>query len=300
MGRKRCRFLCFILLVLLAAPQAILAADVRLKRSEQYGGARFDFRLRYRGTSNRCFVILPKKQAAAGSKTPWVWYAPVIRERYPNKWHGWFFTRLLSAGIAVCGIDIGESWGNPKGRADFSRFYDLVSQHKKFDLTPKACMFAESRGALMAYNWAVEHPKNIQCIAAIYPVCKITPTPFFARIYDLTKDEKQQVAELKTNFASHNPMDRLKPLADAKVPIMHLHGGEDKVVPAQSHSLELARRYTKLGGEITVMVRRGQRHEPSIAFFECGEFLDFLVAQAKAAQEDARKRPAAKTQAKDK
>jgi len=287
---------------------AASGADVRMTRSEEYGGTRFDFRLRGRGFSYRCFVILPKEACRLNvlltwnglrvfpvilppEPRPWVWYAPALRDRYPNRWHTWYFSRLLKAGVAVCGIDVGESWGNPKGRAAFSHFYKFVVKHWRFNCVPKACMLPECRGGLMVYNWAAENPGRVQCIGAIYPVCEITATPFFARIYGLASDEKLSLKALKDHFKSHNPMDRLKPLADAKIPILHLHGSLDKVVPALQHSAALARRYLKLGGTITVMIRRGERHEPSAMLFECKEFARFLIRQARRTRPSGRSWP---------
>jgi dipeptidyl aminopeptidase/acylaminoacyl peptidase len=258
---------------LLAAVLAATAARGAPRESTQYGFRRLEFRVR----GSRAFVLLPKKFAKT---RPWVWYAPTLRDKYPNEWHDWLFQRLLARGFAVCGIDVGESWGNPKGRAEFTRFYEYMV--KKHELSPRACLFAESRGGLMAFNWAADHPDKVQCIGAVYPVCKITPSPFFARVYKLAgegADHKANEAALEEQIEKHNPMDRLAPLAKAKVPILLMHGTRDKLVPAAAHSAELARRYIKLGGEVTLIVRRNARHEPSDLFFESEELLRFFLDQ---------------------
>lgn len=49
-----------------------------------------------------------------------------------------------------------------------------------------------------------------------------------------------------TRLSEHNPVGRLKPLADAGVPILHLHGDNDKVVSLEKNSGELAQRYQVL------------------------------------------------------
>jgi len=240
-----------------------------------------DFERRdFRVGRHRAFIILPKTPAADGSK-PWVWFIPTLRDKYPNQWHDWLLERLLRAGFAIAGVDIGESWGNPKGRLMFSRFHTEIV--KKYALSPKACLFAEDRGGLMAYNWAAENVKNVKCIGAVYPVCKLTDGPFFARVYDLTGtgDDKKNEAAFKLQFKNHNPLDRLAPLAAAKIPLFHLHGGEDKLVPVYSHSAEMLRRYIKLGGPMTLIVRRSNRHEAALEFFESSELLNFFLAQAR-------------------
>ena len=65
---------------------------------------------------------------------------------------------FLEAGIAVAGIDVGESYGNIEGGNLYSKFHNFLTQRKKFN--PKACLLARSRGGLMLYNWAANNPKK--------------------------------------------------------------------------------------------------------------------------------------------
>ena len=108
-----------------------------------------------------------------------------------------------------------------------------------------------SRGGLMLYNWAVEHPKSIGGIAGIYPVCNLVSYPGLKRAagaYEMTTDE------LKAKLTRHNPIDRLAPLAKAKVPILHLHGDKDRTVPLEANSAELAKRYKAFGDPVEVVL----------------------------------------------
>ena len=41
----------------------------------------------------------------------------------------------------------------------------------------KPCLLARSRGGLMAYNWAAEHPESVGGLAGIYPVCNLRSWP---------------------------------------------------------------------------------------------------------------------------
>jgi pimeloyl-ACP methyl ester carboxylesterase len=245
------------------------------------------FYVRYKAggkrVSRRGFAILPPKRAGGGP-IPWVWYAPMLRDdrghqTHPSKRHNWMFERLVKAGFAVAGVDVGESWGNPAGRLGFTKFYEHMI--KEFGLAPKACILAEDRGMLMVLNWAAENADKVQRIGAIYPVCKITPTAFFARMYDLAgnDNDKENEAALKAAFKQHNPMDRLEPLAKAKVPMLLLHGINDKVVPAISHSGDLTLRYRKLGGPVRFVLKRNERHEPTDMFFRSPDLLKFFLKQ---------------------
>ena len=119
------------------------------------------------------FLILPEKPKS-DNLIPWVWYAPVLRG-IPGREEAWMFGKFLDKGIAVAGVDVGESYGSPKGRAIYSAFYkELV---EKYGLAKQACLLARSRGGLMLYNWAAENPKSVACVAGIYPVCNLSSYP---------------------------------------------------------------------------------------------------------------------------
>src|SRR5207253_7697569 len=60
------------------------------------------------------FVIAAKPDSARKEK-PWVWYAPTL-PGLPGKEEQWMFDKFLEAGIAIAGIDVGESYGSPAGR----------------------------------------------------------------------------------------------------------------------------------------------------------------------------------------
>ena len=56
----------------------------------------------------------------------------------------------------------------------------------------KPCLLARSRGGLMLYAWAVEHPESVGGVAGIYPVCNLASYPGLGRAcgaYGLTMDE---------------------------------------------------------------------------------------------------------------
>ena len=186
------------------------------------------------------------------------------------------FERVLKAGIAIAGIDVGESYGSPKGRALYSALHKhLVEKH---GLAKQACLLARSRGGLMLYSWAAENPDKVRCITGIYPVCNIASYPGLPRAsgaYELTAEQ------LKAQLAKHNPIDRLAPLAKAKVPIFHIHGDMDRVVPLDKNSAMIKQRYDKLGGPMTLEVVEGQGHNMWLGWFQSQKLVDFVVKHAK-------------------
>ena len=61
---------------------------------------------------------------------------------------------------------------------------------------------------------------------------------------------------------ARNPIDNLAPLAAAKVPLLHVYGDADEVVPWDENTGVVAERYRKLGGSITLIAKPGVKHHP--------------------------------------
>ena len=219
------------------------------------------------------FLILPEKPKT-GKPIPWVWYAPTLRG-LPSNSEKWMFERFLKAGIAIAGVDVGESYGSPKGRAVYTALHEHLV--KKRGLAKEACLLGRSRGGLMLYCWAVENPEKVRCITGIYPVCNIASYPGLKRAcgaYGLTAEQ------LEAELSKHNPIDRLAPLAKAKVPIFHIHGDKDGAVPLEKNSALIKERYDKLGGLMTLEVVKGQGHNMWAGWFQSRNLVDFVIKHA--------------------
>ena len=185
------------------------------------------------------------------------------------------FERFLKAGIAIAGVDVGESYGSPKGRAVYTALHEQLV--KKRGLAKEVSLLARSRGGLMLYCWAAENPDKVRCITGIYPVCNIASYPGLKRAcgaYGLS------APELEDQLTKHNPIDRLAPLAKAKVPIFHIHGDMDRVVPLDKNSALIKKRYDKLGGPMTLEVVKGQGHNMWNGWFQSQALVDFVIKHA--------------------
>lgn len=216
------------------------------------------------------FVLHPTKPAPNGAR-PWVWYAPTIGNN-PGASNEWLITRLLERGFYVVGLYVGETFANPKSREQFATFYHHLRE--KYQLAPKAGLIAQSRGGLNHYNLAADHPEWVNCIAGIYTVCDIRSYPGLERAapaYGLTPEQ------LKAQIAQHTPVERLALIAAAKIPVLHIHGDADKVVPIEANSAALAEKYKALGGEMELIVIPGKGHEFDPGFFESEKMLNFIV-----------------------
>ncbi len=220
------------------------------------------------------FVISPDKKTSDGP-TPWVWYAPTL-PGLPGTEERWMFERFKQAGIAIAGIDVGESYGSPDGRKLFTAFHREMTEQR--DFAPKPVLLGRSRGGLMTLAWAVENADKVGGFAGVYPVCNIASYPGVAHASGAFHLKPE---ELAAQLADHNPIDRLADLAKAKVPLFAIHGDVDKIVPLEANSGEVKKRYQALGGEMQLIVPAGQGHNMWDGFFQCQELVDFVVANAK-------------------
>lgn len=223
------------------------------------------------------FVMLPA-EADRKKPQPWIWYAPTL-PGLPDRHEKWMHERFLAAGIAVAGIDVGESYGSPKGRAAFSDFYKEMTEKRGF--APRPCLLGRSRGGLMILSWAVENPESVAGIAGIYPVFDLRTYPKLdkaAPAYGIT------AKELDDRSAEHNPIERVAPLAKARVPTFLIHGDVDTVVPLKENSAEFVRRYEAdgAGKSVELVVAKDQGHNYWEGFFRCQELVDFAIARARA------------------
>ena len=216
------------------------------------------------------FAFLP--QRSEHEPTPWVWYAPTFIEAHSAQDNAWLLERWLHAGFAIAGVEIGESFGSPAGRALFTAFHARATA--ELGLAPRPVLHPQSRGGLMLYNWAAEHPDKVACVVGVYTVCDLRSYPGLATAapaYGMTAEE------LETRLADHNPIDRLAPLARHHIPILHIHGDADVLVPLEANSGELVRRYRALGGNADVIVVPGKGHEVIPEYFERTELAEFAI-----------------------
>jgi len=251
-----------------------------IMKSTQYGAVREDFRL---GPGQNKGFVIHARETRPGAIRPWIFYAPTFVEPeggYPDPSHAWLFEKLLAAGFAIAGVDVGESYGNPAGRAVYAEFHRTVTS--RYHLARRACLLPQSRGGLMLYNWAAENPDCVQCVGGIYTVCDQSSWPGLAvscPAYGLNE------AELRARLGENNPIDRLAPLVRAGIAILHVHGDADTLVPLERNSAELVRRYKALGGNATLVVIKGKGHRVEPEFFRSPDLLAFFLRQGRASLE---------------
>jgi pimeloyl-ACP methyl ester carboxylesterase len=129
---------------------------------------------------------------------------------------------------------------------DWDTAYDYLTG-KGFSKKP--AMEGAGGGAGEVYAWAIENPDKVSCVYAENP-------------------------RMRSTLAKTQPLDNLAPLAKANVPLLHVCGSLDPYF--KDHTLEVEKRYKKLGGRIEVIVKKGVGHYP-LAPEDPAPVVDFIA-----------------------
>jgi len=241
-----------ILLFILFA-QSLSAAEFEGKLGKFHGFTMHDFMLE----GIRCKVVKPKKPAPG---KPWIWRARFWGHQ-PQ-----LDVSLLERGWHVAYCDVGNLFGNSEAVKRWDNFYAHVITKHNFNKRP--ALEGMSRGGLIIYNWAKVNPSKVSCIYGDAPVCDFKSWPggkgkgkggggawqACLKAYGFTEEKALKF--------KGNPIDGLEPLAKAGVPLVHVVGDADIVVPVAENTSILEERYKKLGGTIKVIHKPGVGHHP--------------------------------------
>ncbi|QDU28123.1 Acetylxylan esterase precursor [Anatilimnocola aggregata] len=235
------------------------AAPFPGKQSVWNGFARYDFEV-----AGKNVLVVAPAQPATGK--PWVW-------------HGEFFGHkpapdiaLLKRGFHIVYLSVPNMLGSPAAVEHWNHCYAELTS--KYGFAPKVSLVGLSRGGLYCYNWGAANPEKVACIYGDAPVCDFKSWPGGKALGGEWKGKGSagdwklvlQQWGFKDNAAAiaydKNPVDNLPPLAKAKVPLLHVYGDADDVVPWDENTGLIAERYQKLGGDITLIAKPGVGHHP--------------------------------------
>jgi pimeloyl-ACP methyl ester carboxylesterase len=174
------------------------------------------------GVEGTITVIAPKT-AAPGK--PWVFRADFVnRDAVVDQ-------ALLAKGFHIVTGPVPYNSDGPI-RAHWNAVYKHLTDN---GFSKKPVMEGAGGAAGEAYAWAIDNPDKVACIYVENPL-------------------------LRTRTSRTQPLDNLAPLAKAGVPILHLCGSLDPLLETNTRLAE--KRYTELGGKITVIVKDGEGHYP--------------------------------------
>ena len=247
------RLMAGVLVLPMLISVAATAAEFTGKQSNWHGYERFDFMVEGR----KCIVVMPKR---AASGKPWIWRARFFGHEPQAD------VALLERGFHVAYCDVAGLFGSPKAVMHWNAFYEYVTS--KHGFAKRVALEGMSRGGLIIYNWASENADKVSCIYADAPVCDIRSWPGGKGVGRGSAGAWRQclqaygISEEQAASFRGNPIDRLERVAKAKIPLLHVVGAADEVVPVAENTDVLAERYRKLGGMIEVISKEGVGHHP--------------------------------------
>ena len=228
-------------------------------------------------------IVCPKK-AAPGK--PWLWRS-IFWGMKANAVERFTATdlKLLEKGYHVVKAP-GEVSGHPKGNSAIDAAYRLLTEDHGFSRT--VSMASMSRETLALFQWASANPTKVDSIYVDNGVCNVKSWPagkliagsgsiasgnrksweFLKQTYGFQSDEEALAAPV-------SPIDWLKPLADAKVPILMGFGTQDTAVPYEENGAILKERYEALGGDIHVILEDKGHHPHGLE--DPTPVIDFVV-----------------------
>jgi lysophospholipase L1-like esterase len=264
------------------AKAAALTQDAkRLARSAEFALPHLSGE--WNGYAKHELVIAGKPVTVIAPKTP-------VPGR-PWVWHGEFFGHkpepdiaLLGKGFHIVSMKINDMLGSPPAVKFWDQCYAELTRDYAFSSKP--ALVGLSRGGLYCYNWAIANPTQVSCIYGDAPVCDFKSWP--GGKGKAKGDPKNWALVLKLwNFKNEaealtyqgNPVDRLAPLAKNHVPLLHVYGDADEVVPVEENTALLAKRYQALGGDITLIAKPGVGHHPH-GLADSSAIIEFILKHA--------------------
>jgi pimeloyl-ACP methyl ester carboxylesterase len=202
-------------------------------------------------------VVAPESAAPGG---PWIWRARFFGHEPQVE------IALLNAGFHLAYADVSGLFGSPDAVTHWDAFHAEMTN--RYGLARRVALEGMSRGGLIVYNWAAANAQKVTCIYADAPVCDIVSWPGgvgggkgAARAWEQCLDA-YGLSEAEARRFRGNPVDNLEPLARAGVPLLHVVGDADDVVPVAENTAILETRYRELGGSIEVIHKPGVGHHP--------------------------------------
>lgn len=216
-------------------------------------------------------VVIPTK---ANEARNWIWRARFWGHE-PQ-----LDQALLEKGFHVVYVDVAGLFGNPEAVQRWNEFYEFC--RKEYQLNQKVVLEGMSRGGLIIYNWAAENTDKVYSIYADAPVCDIKSWPggLFAgqgsasdwmKCLDAYGLDSASVRDFKGI-----PIYKSVAIAKARIPVIHVYGESDKVVPFMENTYLLAEEFRKAGGEITLIPKPGVGHHPH-SLKDPSPLVDFIL-----------------------
>ena len=226
-----------------------------------YGYRRHNFTLAGRSG----FIVEPPHPCPG---LPWTWclqWAEAFVPRTPA-------LKLLERGFHHVHLNVFDTYMNEDGVKILEQFYQLL---QSLHFHKKAALLGMSYGGLFSLRWAASHPETVAAMWLDAPVCSLTfaaernesnASPETARHFQ--ESAKAHMAAYHVSdfegLKNHplNPLNNVKPIAEAKIPILAIRSGQDQTVFPTTNIDILEKRLKAAGGDIQVLRRDYYGHHP--------------------------------------
>lgn len=215
----------------------------------------------YKNGDVEYYLVEPRRPAVGN---PWM-----VRARFWNH-EPQTDIAMLENGFYLTYCDVADLYGAPVAVKRWDDFYRVMT---KAGLAKKVVLEGMSRGGLIVYNWAARNVGKVACIYADAPVMDFKSWPMGKGKSEGSGEDTQRLMKVY-GFASEadalkwegNPVDHAKKLAKAHVPMLHVVGDADVVVPYDENTAVFEKRVKEHGGAVTVIHKPGVGHHPHSLF----------------------------------
>ena len=173
---------------------------------------------------------------------------------------------LLENGFHLVYIDVSDLYGSPKAVNRWDKFYIYI--RRQFQLNKKVSLEGLSRGGIIVYNWSFKNIDKVACIYADAPVLDIKSWPGgkgkspgskgdwekCLKAYGLTEETVKEFNGIPLNYSEK--------FANSKIPIIHVCGLDDALVPIEENTYLFKKKLEKAGGHMELIGKEGVGHHP--------------------------------------
>ena len=210
-------------------------------------------------------LVLPKTPAPG---RPWVWQFALYGDNPITGQVNAPALALLEKGWHVVALPLGNTFGAPSALKKWDELYAVVTG--AYGLSPRPVLVGLSREGLSIHRWAAAHPQQVGGIYADRAVCdfKSWPGGKLGLGKGSTRDWEALIktygfsSEAEALAYKENPVDLAEVLAGAKIPMLHVAGEKDDIVPPSENVLVLQSRMRVAGGDLTLITVPGAGHHP--------------------------------------
>jgi pimeloyl-ACP methyl ester carboxylesterase len=203
--------------------------------------------------------VLPKR-AATGN--PWFW-RPEFFGAFPGA-----DLALLARGWTLGFLDLPDHYGCPLAVEKFAGLHTFAT--RRLGLAARVAIMALSRGGLSGYHFASEYPEKVCALYADNPVCDFRSWPGGKGKGPGSPEDWQKLlavyglSDAEARAYAHQPASEatLRPIVEAGIPVLHVAGDADEVVPYEENTVVLRGLLEKLGGDYREITVSGGKHHP--------------------------------------